>query len=88
VAQFMGGSAFAMASQITDGYVSLTPTLLKRFGRPELTKLQFELQKLQTSLRGNQPTTDDTKAVQAYHQKLGRIRGASLVIQNQLSLKK
>ena len=66
----------------------MTPTILRRFGRPELTQLQFELQKLLTTLRGNQPTPDDTQAIQAYHQKIGRIRGATLVIQNQLSLKK
>ena len=88
MAQFMGGSAFAMASQITDGYVSLNPSVLKRFGRTELTQLQFELQKLLTSLRGNQPTADDTQALQTYHHKIGRIRGATLVIRNQLSLKK
>lgn len=88
MAQFMGGSAFAMATQITEGYVSLTPTVLRRFGRPELTQLQFELQKQLTTLRSNQPMPDDTQALQAYHHKIGRIRGASLVIQNQLSLKK
>ena len=88
MAQFMGGSAFAMASQITEGYVSLTPMVLKRFGRPELTQLQFELQKQLTTLRNNQPLPDDTQGLQAYHHKVGRIRSANLVIQNQLSLKK
>ena len=88
MAQFLGGSAFAMANQITDGYILLTPTLLRRFGRAELTQLQFELQKLLTTLRSNQPMPDDTQALQAYHHKIGRIRGAFLVIQNQLSLKK
>lgn len=88
MAQFLGGSAFAMANQITDGYVLLTPTILRRFGRPELTQLQFELQKLLTSLRGNQPTAEDTRGLQTYHHKIGRIRGASQVIRNQLSSKK
>jgi len=88
VAQFLGGSAFSMANQITDGYVLLTPVLLRRFGRAELTQLQFELQKLLTTLRSNQPMPDDTQALQAYHHKVSRIRGASQVIQNQLSIKK
>ena len=77
-----------MANQITDGFVLVTPTLLRRFGRPELTQLKFELQRLLTSLRGNQPTSDDTQALQTYHHKIGRIRGASQVIQNQILLKK
>jgi hypothetical protein len=88
MAQFLGGSAFAMASQTADGYMTLTPVILKRFQRGELSQLQFELQKILTTLRGNQPTPDDTTALQAYHHKLGRIRSALLVIQNQLSMKK
>lgn len=87
MAQFMGGSAYAMANQTADGFLSLTPVVLKRFNRGELNQLQFELQKVLTTLRGNQPTGDDTAALQAYHHKVGRIRSALLVIQNQLSMK-
>jgi hypothetical protein len=87
MAQFLGGSAYAMANQTADGYVLLTPVILKRFSRGELTQLQFELNKVLTMLRGNQPPPDDTAAVQTYHHKVGRIRSALLVIQNQLSMK-
>jgi hypothetical protein len=51
-------------------------------------QLQFELQKQLTTLRSNQPVPDDTQAVQAYHHKIGRVRGALQVIQSQLSMKK
>lgn len=85
---FLGGSAYAMANQITEGFVAPTPMILKRFDRAELNQLQFELQKVLTTLRSNQPMPDDTQAIQAYHHKVGRIRGALQVIQNQLSLKK
>lgn len=88
MAQFLGGSAYAMANQIADGYVTLTPTVLRRFNRGELTQIQFELQKILTTLRSNQPVGDDTTALQAYHHKVGRIRSAHLVLQNQLSMKK
>lgn len=76
-----------MANQTADGYILLTPVILKRFNRGELSQLQFELQKVLTALRGNQPTADDTSAVQAYHHKISRIRSALLIIQNQLSMK-
>ena len=88
MAQFLGGSAYAIANQVADGYVTLTPQVLKRFQRGELTQIQFELQKTLTTLRGTQPVGDDTAALQAYHHKVSRIRSALLVIQNQLSLKK
>jgi hypothetical protein len=88
MAQFPGGSAYAMANQTADGYVNLTPAVLRRFNRGELTQIQFELQKIQTTLRGNQPVGEDTQTLQAYQHKLGRIRSALLVIQNQLSMKK
>ncbi len=88
MAQFLGGSAYAMANQTADGYVTMTPAVLKRFNRGELTQIQFELQKILTTLRGSQPVGDDTAALQTYHHKVSRIRSAMLVIQNQLSLKK
>jgi hypothetical protein len=88
MAQFLGGSAYAMANQTADGYVTMTPAVLKRFNRGELTQIQFELQKILTALRGSQPTGDDTAALQTYHHKMGRIRSAMLILQNQLSLKK
>jgi hypothetical protein len=77
-----------MASQITEGFVLVTPIILRRFGRAELNQLQFELQKNLTTLRGNQPLANDTQALQAYHHKIGRIRGALQVIRHQLTLKK
>jgi hypothetical protein len=77
-----------MASQICDGFILPTPVVLRRFDRAELNQLQFELQKQLTTLRSNQPVPDDTQAVQAYHHKIGRVRGALQVIQSQLSMKK
>ena len=77
-----------MANQIADGYLTLTSQVLRRFQRGELSQIQFELQKLMTTLRSNQPIGDDTQALQAYHHKVGRIRSAMLVIQNQMALKK
>jgi len=78
---FLGGSAYAMASQIAGGYMLVTPTILRRLNRPELNQLQFELQRIMTDERGNQPQQDNTQALQARNRKISRISNAQQVIQ-------
>lgn len=85
MSNFLGGSAFAMASQIAGGYLLVTPTVIRRLNRQELNQLQFELQKILTDERGNQPSQTDTQALQARNRKISRISGALQVIQARLA---
>ena len=85
---FAGGSAYAMANQIAEGYQLVNALSLKRLSRTELGQLKFELQKVLQELRGNQPPAEDTKAVQAMNRKIGRVNNAMLVLQNSLGGKK
>lgn len=85
MSNFMGGSAYAMANQITEGYILLNPLNLKKLSRGELNQLQFEIQKILTDIRGNQPSLDDVQAQQARNRKIGRLNTALLVIGNQLT---
>ena len=78
---FLGGSAYAMASQIAGGYMLVTPVILRRLSPQELNQLQFELQKIMTDERGNQPAQDDSLALQARNRKISRISNALQVIQ-------
>lgn len=87
MARFLGGSAYAMANQVSEGYVSLTPATLKRFGAGELNQLHFELNRILTDLRGNQPIQGDTSALKAYHHRTSRVRGAMQVVKSQMSRK-
>ena len=82
---FLGGSAYAMASQIADGYMLVTQTILKRLTRQDLGQLQFELQKILIDERSNQPSQDDVKALPARNRKISRISNASLVIRGRMS---
>jgi hypothetical protein len=82
---FLGGSAFAMASQIAGGYMLVTPMTLRRLNRQELNQLQFELQKIMTDERGQQPAQDDTQALQARNRKISRINNALQVIKGRMS---
>jgi len=82
---FLGGSAYAMASQIAKGYLLVTPIVLRRLTRADLNQLQFELQKIMTEERSSQPPQDDTQALKARNRKISRISNALQVIQGRLS---
>ena len=82
---FLGGSAYAMASQIAKGYLLVTPIVLRRLTRGDLNQLQFELQKIMTDERGKQPPQDDTQALKARNRTISRINNALQVIKGRLA---
>lgn len=73
---FMGGSAWAMAQQIGDGFILVSERTFKRLDRGELEKLAFEMDKLLREVRAAQPSIDDLSAVQQRNRKLSRLTGA------------
>jgi hypothetical protein len=73
---FMGGSAWAMAQQIGDGFILVSERTFKRLERGELEKLAFEMDKLTREVRAAQPAIDDMPAVQQRNRKLSRLTGA------------
>ncbi len=77
---YMGGSAPAMASQISEGYTLLTAVQLKRLTDPEMDLLLFELEKTLRDARGEQVDLEDIPALQVRNRKLSRIQNAVLQI--------
>ena len=73
---YMGGSAWAMAQQIGDGFILVSERTYKRLERGELEKLAFELDKLTREVRAEQPPLDDIPAIQQKNRKLSRLTGA------------
>ena len=73
---YMGGSAPAMANQVTEGYTLITAVQLKRLTDPELDLLQFELERILRDLRGSVIPADDAAATQAKNRKMARVVGA------------
>jgi hypothetical protein len=73
---FMGGSAPAMADQVSAGYTLITPVHLKRLTDSELDHLQFEFERIMRDTRATQPPAEDLAAIQARNRKLMRISGA------------
>jgi hypothetical protein len=79
---FIGGSAPAMAKEIAEGYILISPPSLRKFKTPELKSLEQELDKAARDLRSELPAIDDTAAVQKRNRKLARVNQALLIIRN------
>lgn len=79
---YMGGSAYAMANSIMEGFVLASPVNLKRCSLEELRELQFEVEKQLRDLRAVVPDQNDTLALQRRNQKLMRLQQAVGVIVN------
>ena len=79
---FMGGSAFAMANQIGEGYIMVTERTFARLLPPELDKLSFELDRLLRDTRGQQPDLADTQALQQRNRKISRLQSCLNMVQS------
>ena len=77
---FVGGSAWKMAEDITEGYVLLNTTTLKAFEMTDLRTLMQELEKLQRSIRGGEMNLNDMEAVKLRNRKIQRIGQAQMVM--------
>ncbi|MCB1008928.1 MAG: hypothetical protein KDB94_08535 [Acidobacteria bacterium] len=76
MATFPGGSAYAMAKDIAEGFLLVTERTFARFAPPELVQLQFEMDRALRDIRGAQPPIDDLQAVQQRNRKIQRLNGA------------
>ena len=85
MANWMGGSAPAMAGQVAGGFVLVSPATLKGFNPAELQTFKQELEKLLRSTRGEVPPQDDALAQQARNHRLSRLGSALQVVQHQVT---
>jgi len=84
---FMGGSAYAMANSLMDGYILPSPVNLKRLSVEELRELCFEVEKLLRDLRGQVPDQSDQQALMKRNQKLMKLQSSQNAISSYLQLK-
>jgi len=80
---FMGGSAPAMAAQVSDGYLLLTLANLKGLSPGELGLLRTELDKLLRTARSEVPPQDDALAQQGRSRRIARLSSALQMVQGQ-----
>ena len=84
---FIGGSAYGMSRDIAEGLILVNQNTFKKFSTSEMKQLQFELEKVQKEIRSDQPSQDDTQAIQKRGRKLSRITTA-LSILNLVAIKR
>ncbi|HSB61986.1 MAG TPA: hypothetical protein VLI67_09715 [Vicinamibacteria bacterium] len=84
----MGGSAPAMAAQIADGFILVSPASLKGFGPGELASLKAELEKLQRDARAQVPAQDDALASQARNRRIARLNSAVQTLQHKMTARR
>jgi len=73
-----------MARDVSEGYILINANLLKRMTSEELRLLRFELEKMLTGVRGEQPALDNVMALQLRNRKISRLNSAVLMINTQL----
>ena len=76
---FAGGSAYAMARDIGEGYVTVTERTFRNMSDAEMSQLGFEIERFLRELRGTQPPLDDLPALQARNRKIQRLNSANMV---------
>jgi hypothetical protein len=77
---FMGGSAFAMARDITEGFILVTERTFGRMQRGEVEQLAFEMDRHLREIRGEQPSLDDLPAIQLRNRRISRINTAMMMV--------
>jgi hypothetical protein len=82
---FTGGSAYAMANQIAEGYLLLNVHHMKKLTRSDINELKFELDKIMKETRADQPPLDQTELLQKRNRKISRINNAVMMLNHQLS---
>lgn len=82
MAGFPGGSAWATAKDVADGYMLVTERTFGRFDAGQLEKLAFELERALRDVRGDQPSLDDLEAIQVRNRKITRLNGALTMLRS------
>ena len=82
MASFLGGSAFAMARGIADGYHLVTERTFKSLSPADVSALSQELDVALRDARSEQPPLDDLTAVKARNRRIQRLNTAFMILRN------
>lgn len=79
---FSGGSAYAMARDVAEGYLLVTERNFKTMSRSDLDQLVFEIDRHLRELRGEQPPLDDIAALQQRQRRMQRLNTALMIVRS------
>ncbi len=80
MSKFMGGSAYSMARDIGEGYVTVTDRSFKSMSVADMNQLAHEMDRLLRELRGESTVGEELPAVQARNRKILRLNSAVMVL--------
>ena len=79
MSSFIGGSAYAMARDIGEGFVNVTERTFKAMSEADMNKLLHEMERFLRELRGSQIATDPIDVVKARNRKIQRLNTAVMI---------
>jgi len=79
---FIGGSPYAMANQLMEGYILLTRVTLKKYSLRDLQLLKSELEKSLREVRSQQPPLGDINAIKQRNRRTQRLTSARSIIES------
>lgn len=79
---FPGGSAYAMARDVGEGYLLVTERTFKTMNRSDLDQMVFEIDRYLRELRGDQPALDDLPGIQQRQRRMQRLNSALSMIRS------
>lgn len=82
MASFPGGSAWAMAKDVGEGFVLVNERTFVRFEAGQLDQLAFELDRALREVRGEAVEPDNQAALQQKNRKILRINGALTMLRS------
>jgi hypothetical protein len=85
---FLGGSAYNMVRELSDGYIIVTERTFKQYKPQELTDFQMEADKLLREVRSNQALATDQEATQKRQRRMQRLQQAITIVNAVRSRKK
>ena len=77
-----GGSAFAFARDIGEGYQIVSERTFKGLTKPEMDSLAFEIDRALRDIRGEQVPVDDLPLIQAKNRRIQRLNGALMMMRS------
>jgi len=82
MANFPGGSAYAMVRDVAEGYLLVSDRTFQRLVAPEFDQLAFEIERHLRELRGDQAAVDDLAAIQQRNRRIQRLTGCLMMMRS------
>ena len=77
---FPGGSAWAMARDISDGFLLVTARTFGRMQAAQIEQVVAEINRRLRDVRSEQPDLDDIQALRKRNMRIQRLNGALTIV--------